>query len=280
MKKAIFITSLIFMLFGCVNVFKLSDLTPPNHHSNSASKLKAKELLQEMALAHKVTLWDSIGNYTVELQDDFYGFVGKQSSPFKEASATVKLDYISNEFSGQLEILTGKEKGNKWGFYQNQTFEIIDDKVNLKHNEDIQFWIPTYQYFLEFPSRILEADQADFVGTRDIDGVNAQCVLVSWVTLSAQKAIDQYLILLHPTTKRIIKIEFTIRDVNKFAKGGIYYNNYKEFYGIPIPTELPVESNLVKDSYLHKMHIKSIKTTQGLEAILKKVVVKDQSDNT
>ena len=103
------------LLFSsCVNVFKLSDLRPKNIEGQANSE-KAKELMYEMGVAHHIDLWDNIETYTVTFGDEFYGFLGKKSHPFKEQEMTFSLSYIPNVFNGQMEILSGKEKGRVLG---------------------------------------------------------------------------------------------------------------------------------------------------------------------
>ncbi len=122
-----------------------------------------------------------------------------------------------------------------------------------------KFWLPTYQYFIEFPARIQQADALAFAGEKDIDGILCQGVLASWGTTAVQRHIDQYLIWINSETKRIEKVEYTIREMYNFIKGAAYYRNYKNFDGILLPTKMPVESNLVKNGLLHEMRILDMK---------------------
>ena len=67
--------------------------------------------------------------------------------------------------------------------------------------------------------------------------------------------MDQYLIWLDSDTKRIVKLEYTIRDAYNFLKGAVYFKDYKNYEGIWLPSSLPVESNLLEDGFLHEMQI-------------------------
>lgn len=53
----------------------------------------------------------------------------------------------------------------------------------------------------------------------------------------------------------IVKVEYTVRDVYKFVTGAAYFQEYKNYNGIILPSTLPVESNLLKKGFLHKMSI-------------------------
>lgn len=243
------------LLCACVNVFKLSDLrTDGYHYPNNIEK--AKTLLAEMGQAHQIEMWDKIETYEVTYKDEFYGFIGKQAHPFKEQDMTFQLSYIPGTFDGQMQIASGKENGKTWGYQSGQTYrKLADGSVEPKKNKDMKFWIPTYQYFIEFPSRIQEASSVDYVGENTINGINVEGVLASWNTINPQKDLDQYLIWLDAQTKQIVKIEYTVRDAYKFVTGAAYYQDYKNYDGIILPSNMPVESNLVKKGILHKMGI-------------------------
>jgi len=252
--KFIFITLCLLCFIGCVNVFKLSDLRS-DYILDSNKENKAKLLMIEMGLAHGVDKWKDIKTYTVNFGDEFYGFIGNQGNPFKDKNTSLSLSYIPKTSNGQIEILSGREKGTIWGIQDNQAYIIFDDELMKTVDEDVRFWVPTYQYFIEFPNRILEATSISYVEKDTINGATCDGVLASWNTTKPQKKIDQYLIWIDSATKRITKLEYTIRDINKFISGSAYFNNYNDYEGIILPSEFLVESNLVKNGLLHKMSI-------------------------
>ncbi len=96
-------------------------------------------------------------------------------------------------------------------------------------------------------------------GDKTINGNLCDGVLASWETTKPQRKIDQYLIWIDRETKRICKLEYTIREVMSFITGAVYYNDYKDYNGIILPSSLPIESNLVKNGYMHEMRIKSFR---------------------
>jgi hypothetical protein len=253
------ILSVTLLVSGCVNIFRLTDLRLENiNHPDSYTK--AKKLLTEMGQAHGIDEWKNIDTYNVTFGDDFHGFYGKQSHPFKEQNIQFSLSYIPKTFNGQLEILTGKEKGTVWGiqswltYTKNNTGEFEEKK-----NKAMKFWIPTYQYFIEFPNRIQEATVLEYLGAKMINGIKTEGVIASWDTVSPQKDTDQYIIWIDSSTKLIVKIEYTVRDMYRFISGAAYFKNYKNYNGLLLPSEYPVESNLVKDGFLHQMSILDFK---------------------
>ncbi len=258
MKKIALLTLVSILFYSCAVFFKLKDLRPENMELKS-NQNKAKQLIHEMGVAHGICLWDSAQTYTATFGDEFYGFFGKQSHPFKEQKMEFSLSYIPNDFNGQLEVLNGKEKGVIWGIQSGQTYKLEGGKAVLKKNKDMQFWIPTYQYFIEFPKRIQEATVFDYIGSKEENGVEIEGIIASWGTIEPQKEIDQYIIWLNANTKRIAKVEYTVRDVYGFVSGIAHFNNYKYFDGFLLPTEFLVESNLLKKGLLHKMSLVDFK---------------------
>lgn len=258
MKKTIkifFLSLAVLCVGGCVSFLKLSDLQLEGYQFPSNTD-KAKLLLKEMGLAHQIHMWDSIETYNVIFEDEFYGFFGKQFHSFKEHKMRFSLDYIPKKSIGQLEIISGKEKGDVWGIQSWETYrKNRNGEIEVKKNEDMKFLIPTYQYFIEFPNRIQEASVVDYMGSKTVNGIECEGIIASWNTISPQKDIDQYVIWLDSKSKRIVKVEYTVRDKFNFISGAAYFQDYKNLDGFILPSILPVESNLVKDGYLHKMSI-------------------------
>lgn len=255
--KVVLFLSVIILIHGCISFFKLSDLQLEGYkYPNNPDK--GKLLLKEMGEAHQIHIWDRIETYNVIFEDEFYGFLGKQSHPFKEQKMTFSLSYIPKTFNGQLEIVSGKEKGDIWGIQSWKTYRKDENgEVVVKKNKNMKFWIPTYQYFIEFPNRIQEASSVDYMGRKTINGIECEGVIASWNTVSPQKDIDQYIIWLDSKSKMIVKVEYTVRDAYKFVTGAAYFKEYKNYNGIILPSTLPVESNLLKKGFLHKMSIKN-----------------------
>ena len=260
MKRIFLIIALlltILLVIGCVNFFKFSDLRPDGYtYPNDPTK--AEQLLSAMGIAHQITAWDSIETYHVDFTEEFYGFIGKQAHPFKEQKIEFSLDYNPHNYDGRMLINSGVQKGTTWGIQAWQTYML--DAAGHPHaqdNKDMTFWIPTYQYFIELARRIQEASTIDYIGTEVINGQEAEGVIASWNSVGPQKSIDQYVVWISKDDDRILKVEYTVRDQYRFVTGAAHYTQYKDYDGIILPSVMPVESNLVKDGYLHQMSINS-----------------------
>ena len=226
----------------------------------NTDEAKAKRLLKEMGAAHGIQNWDKMATYTVEFEDQFYGKIGKKANPYSDSLTTFELSYVQKSFDGRMSFTSGEHSGKTWGIQSWNTYEFNEsgEAVFVK-NEDAYFWVPTYQYFIEFPLRIQEATAVNYAGEQTINGKVCEGILASWETTKPQKKIDQYLIWIDKDTKRICKLEYTIREVMSFIKGAVYFNDYVDYNGILLPSSLPVESNLVKNGYMHIMRIISFR---------------------
>jgi len=248
------------LVFGYLYFFGTTDLRT-NLVKKDPQVAKAKSLIEEMSKAHLNENWDNISTYTVEFQEEMFGFLGKFSNPFPETKSLFNLSYIPNTYDGKLVFLEGQNKGITWGIQSWKTYTYKENENELfRDDANITFWIPTYQYFIEFPKRILNANAFGYAGEKSINGVLCDGVIASWNSIEPQRNIDQYLIWLDKKTKRILKLEYTVRDQYNFITGAAYFNEYKNFGGILLPTKLPVESNLLGEgAFLHQMDIINFK---------------------
>lgn len=243
----------LFLLSSCA----LADLT---EGYASSSEQDPQKLLQQVAKSHGVSSWSAVNSYQVTLEDEFYGFFGKNGNPFPNNKAQLQLDYLPGTFTGRGTFLDGKWKDRVWGIHQWKTYhqDTPSEPIQVKKDKDILFWVPTYQYFIEFPARIQEATYFEYLGTKSIANTEHHIVLASWGKGTPQKEIDQYLIYIHPESYRISRLEYTVREVYGFISGAVNFSEYLEKDGILFPTDMPVESNLVKEGLLHTMRITDV----------------------
>ena len=223
---------------------------------NEPNEQFAKALLQEMGNAHGISNWEKIKTYSTEFEDVFFGTLGAISHGYSEDSVRFLLKYIPKTYDGKLEFLSGENTGLTWGIQSWKSYVSVPPQNNkFVNNSDITFWLPTYQYFIEFPLRIQNANSFAYAGEAEIDGKNCEGIIASWNTTEPQREIDQYLIWIDKKTKRIIKLEYTIREMYNFLTGAAYFHDYKNYDGILLPSSMPVESNLLEEEFLHEMRI-------------------------
>lgn len=233
-----------------VNIFSYSDLRPSTYeYPNNIAK--GKQLLERMGEAHRNHLWDSIHTYQVDFEEESFGFFGKKSSPFQELAMEFNLNYIPRSSTGYMEIISGIEQGDIWGIQDGRTYQKEGDISMLKENDPYKFSLENFQYFIEFPNRIIEGEIVDFIGTKLINGHTADGVIVSWRSVEPQKEFDQFVIWLDQETYLISEIEYTVREKFKFAQGTAEFTEYSEFNDFLLPATISSRSNIKKQGYLH-----------------------------
>ena len=239
---------------ACVNVFKTSNLLA-DYEDKIIEGSKGRELLTKSAAAHRSNNWDSISSYSVHFEDEFFGFIGKFAHPFGQKINRFTLQYIPGTYDGRLLFKDNDQEG--WGIQSWNTYKFTDHhKPVFKNDNDIKFWVPTYQYFIELPHRILSADTMIYIGKHTLeDGAVCDGVLASWKTIQPQHDIDQYIVWINSETGMIHKVDYTVREIYKFLIGRVWFQDYQDFDGFVLPTSMPVESNLVRKGFLHEMRV-------------------------
>ena len=100
--------------------------------------------------------------------------------------------------NGKLTTVSGEDSSEVWHYNNGLSYKRKEPQFRLTHVEDrnIEFWVPTYAYFIELPFRILEADALEHFGSERVGDRRYSKILASWNSVEPQKEIDQYLIYL------------------------------------------------------------------------------------
>ena len=250
------------LLLLCISSCKLADIRTPEV-VNTPNETKARDLLSAMAKTHHTDAWDQLSTYSIDLKDEFYGLTGKLGNPFPNNLADVELFYIPKTFTGQAHFKSGKWAGKGWGIQSWATYEIDKDgktSFHSKNDKNIVFWLPTYQYFVEFPARIQEANLFRYAGTKNWKGQSLEGVFVSWKEAAPQKEIDQYILWLDQQTNRLEFVQYTVRDQGKWINATLYFKDYKMTEGLLLPYLMEVQFGEPSDKkLLHQMEVLSFK---------------------
>ncbi len=255
-RLLIYILIPLILLFTLYKIFGIADLRTETA-KNINNEYPAKQLIIDMGKAHGIKNWDDVKTYQVDFEDEFFGKLGSKSHGYGINKSSMTLNYITDTFDGRIDFNNGPHNGESWGMQCWDTYiKKPDELVSFENHANAKFWVPTYQYFIEFPMRIQNANAFNYAGDRIINGVLCHGVMASSNTTEPQGDVDQYLIWIDKKTKRLIRLEYTVREMFRFLKGAINFKEYKTYYGILLPTIMPVESNLVP-SLLHEMRIKN-----------------------
>lgn len=240
---------------------KTADIRTPEMTGSTDDQM-AMKALKQMAQAHQVEKWDDIETYTFHLVDEYIGTMGKFSSPYPKGKAVLELSYIPQTYTGRGVFQEGKWKEKVWGIQSWETYSNAEMETGIFHkkpDKQIQFSIPTYQYFIETPWRIFEASIVRYAGEREKNGEQYNLVFATWETEKPQKDMDQYLLWINKATGVLDLIQFTVRDAGGWVHCTFYYDHYESLDGLLFPTEMTVKLfGPEKDKVIHKMVVDHI----------------------
>jgi len=258
MKSIIGITLTVtfFVLAGC----KLADIRTEEMQSQP-DEAKGKMLLDKMAVRHNSAKWISFETYSLHVTDKFYGMLGNIAAPFPKATGEFQMDLIPNTFTNRATFTDEKWKNKVWGIQSWKTYSGDTDGVTFdkKNDKIIEFWLPTYQYLLELPNRIVEGDVIRYAGSRIVKDRSYELVFVSWKTDAPQKDIDQYMLWLDATTHQLEYVQYTVRDQGRIINATLEFAKYHTVEGLLIPKEMHVRFNDKKEGKkLHSVYVKDV----------------------
>ncbi|MCI5056200.1 MAG: hypothetical protein MRY83_08830 [Flavobacteriales bacterium] len=241
-KKIAFYISLLFFFLVAIFSCRTTDIRTSEVKNNFNQEIGLK-VLQKMYSAHSLHKWDSIDTYRVNISDEFYGIMGKFGNPFPNNIANFEFQAIPKTFTSRAIFRDINWENKVWGIQSWRTYA-TDKSGELKwhhpNDKTIEFWLPTYQYFIEAPIRIFEADIISYAGERSQDGRTYDLVYVTWKTTEPQKDIDQYILWVDRETNQLTQMQYTVRDQYRWIHATLRYTKYEEKLGLLFPSELEV----------------------------------------
>lgn len=222
---------------------------------------KGKTLLQNIHTGQSPAAWADIDIYELTLSDEFFGLQGSLAKPFPGKKISMQAFFAPNSYDGKLTFNEGKLKGTTWGIQSWKTYTQESGKqVNFDKNKKIEFWLPTYQYFIELPARVQHANVISYAGEQSFKGQNYDLVYVTWKVQEPQKDIDQYMIWINKETNTVDLVEFTIRDQVNFLTATAVYEDLKDAGdGVLLPKRISIKPNKDKDGILHQIGLSNFK---------------------
>lgn len=222
---------------------------------------KGKALLKNIHEGQSATAWSDIEVYEVMLQDEFFGIMGSFAKPFPEKKISMQAFYAPNSYDGKLTFNNGKLKGKTWGIQSWKTYtQEAGNQAIFNKNKKITFWLPTYQYFIELPARIQNANVISYAGEQAFNGNDYDLVYATWKTQEPQKDIDQYMVWINKKTHTVDLVEFTIRDQMNFLKGtAIYEDLHDAGDGVVLPKHISIKTKKDDKKMLHQMTLSDFK---------------------
>ncbi|MFZ5627988.1 MAG: hypothetical protein ACOY5B_02595 [Spirochaetota bacterium] len=230
----LFIALCSFIFGGC----SLADIRTEKVKSGITPEMitQGKALLQQVQKTYRADLWRAQKTMTVTYADHWPGFFTRlMAMPWHKNDQKVQFEMALGTDDARLEFLEDPKAGEVWGIQHWATYKIkVGEAVKFKKDSDIWFWLPTYSYFTQCAYRIAEAELVAFAGEDSLNGQNYDKVFATWGAAEPNGKIDQYILWINKQTGYIDLVEYTIRDMQKFMKGKLFYADYRLVDGIPV----------------------------------------------
>ena len=235
--KTITLCVLAIFLNGCISDLRTLSIKKNGITNETANK--GREILNKSAKAHGIEQWKQYKTAEMTYSGKWKPPVSWLANLYPNNKPKAKFQVILGTFNSRTELLNGKKEGEIWGIQSWNTYKIKPGKkIDFKKDKGLEFGLPTFQYFFEFPFRIISAPIVVYAGEKRINGKKYHLVFATWNKPEPHKQNDQYLIYINKETFLTEYALYTIRDKFKFLKSYISYDDFNNVDGVIIPFTL------------------------------------------
>ncbi|MEL6548576.1 MAG: hypothetical protein AAFQ82_28395, partial [Myxococcota bacterium] len=215
------------------------------------------ELLEQAFQAAGGPQLESFTRAEVEMTDRWQGFVGRLANPWPAREVRIVMDLGLGTRTARARFIE-PEPGRIWGVEADVPYEVIPgEPLDRDPDDNRRFLVRAIQYFLEYTARSREHSYVRYAGPEVIDGQSYERVYGTWGDGDPNDAFDQYVSYINPTTGRIEKIFYTVRDAAGFATGAIHFEDFRTIQGVSVPFLMSVtfEPDEEPEDYVHRMTV-------------------------
>jgi len=122
---------------------------------------KGREILNKSAKAHGIEQWKQYKTAEMTYSGKWKPPVSWLANFYPNKKPKAKFQVLLGTFNSRTELLNGKKEGEIWGIQSWNTYKIKPGKkIDFKKDKGLEFGLPTFQYFFEFPFRIMQEKNA------------------------------------------------------------------------------------------------------------------------
>ena len=264
LRRSLLSAALVFLIVvgvgGITMAFYVADIRPTElkkGYITDAAAAKGKEVLTRAANVHGIEKWKLRRNLEILAIDDWLHWMGRAFiNPFPNARQEIRLQLLLGTWTSRVELLDAAGPTEVWGIqawkpYRSQ----VGQNPVFQSDEAIRFFLPTFQWWVEFPFRIVSATVISALD--DIPDNSFDRVFVTWSSLEPNREVDQYIVHINKDTGLIDRIEYTIRDMgwdgSGFATGATNYLDYRAVDGVMVPFQFEA-SAMMPGGFEQVMH--------------------------
>ncbi|MCZ6807433.1 MAG: hypothetical protein O7F08_10805 [Deltaproteobacteria bacterium] len=242
--KGLLIFAVVALIGGTAfNYLYLADLRPDSLVEDTpAAREAGAKRLEALAAGHGLDAWLGYRVMDVTMEDVWYGDMIKRFvMHWEESPQALHGHFIRGAWTGQLELLSGPDKGDRWGIqdWKTWTAEPGEEPV-FEQDATVEFVVPTTHYFLELPLRMRSATVALDAGQGVWEGKTYDLLFTSWDTTQPVPGVDQYVLWIDPGTGLLARADFTVRDQGGAVVGSARYGDYADFGGVKVAKEIAI----------------------------------------
>ena len=245
---------------GCLPLADIRPDTVDPEATDLDAEARGRALLEAAADAHGgLAAWQQKQTTELIFRDEWRG-LATLMAPWPSSDVRANIVQRTRTFDSVVTFQDGAPDGLVWGIEAWKPW--VDDGSGRQNVEDsdIRFMLPTTQYFVEMPFRMLEAELVRDAGPVTVDGVTYDTVYATWGGWSANEDYDQYVIYLDPQTHRWAKVAYTVREIMRPASAIAHFDQLKEVEGIWIPHRMRIGGvDDPADAWMHVMTIEAMR---------------------
>ena len=266
LRQLILLVALAFLIVlgvgGIMMAFYVADIRPSELLEGDITETaasKGKEVLVRAAKVHGFQNWNMYNNLEIVGTDDWVHWMGRAFiNPFPKARQEIRLQLLLGTWTSRLELLEASGTTEVWGIQAWNTYRSqVGQNPVFQSDKEIRFFLPTLQWWFEFPFRIVTASV--ITALSDIQGSSFDRVFVTWGSLEPNREVDQYIVYVNKETGLIDRMEYTIRDKGGFVTGATTYLDYRAIDGIMVPFQF--EASVIMpggfEQVMHRVTVQS-----------------------
>jgi hypothetical protein len=267
-----------------------ADLRPDTLRPVSAdAERRGRERLRRLAERHGLSAFMHHRTLDLVATDTWPG-----GSPWwGEVRQRLRSQSLLRTFTSRVELQNGRHAGEIWGLqswaaYRTRAGSEADVRFLDAPAPEIEFYLPTLQYFTELPFRLLGASLVADAGEATLAGRRFDRVLATWGSFEANPQHDQYLLWIDRETGLLRSVRYTLRDavslappgqrwlMPSLALGTVHYDDYREVDGVQLafvqtivlapPELLPAAAD---EGYFHRLEVETARFDAVAEASLR-----------
>ncbi len=250
------ILSLVLLSTGC----GLADIRPDTIKQYDdvpdEREKRGRQLLQQVADAHGGRdKWEAAYAAKVTYRDEWPRLIPRLfAMPWPSSDVLITQTMLLGMDTSRLTFQEGKKEGISWGIQNWATYKVTPsfEEPLFVADKTIWFWLPTMQYFFEAPFRLLEADVVFYAGTKSYLGSSYEVVYLTWESVEPNEQVDQYVAWIEPNTKRLVFLQYTVRDQADFLTGTAFYKDFRSVDGFVVARQISIASMDSPKKILHE----------------------------